>query len=302
MARRISTSQFRSKLKQAQSKIRQAQQKQRQAISRYNQAVRNYNRDLNTAVNRYNQQVRPHNAMVRSNRQRIQTELRRLESQSRSSQRVPLTASTVALHETYRRFEEHVHTRGVSDSQADLLSLAERETANSLATTNDLVEEGTEESIETEDQQLNVTSDLGAVLGAISFDLQSRWEGAMFSLNPRNPDAARHFCTSSREIFVSLLDMYAPDAQVLEMNPDCDMTDQNRPTRRAKIQHVLAMSGNNMEPLEEFVQEDINNVMELFGAFNKGTHGPAGRIRIPGLNRLKRRVEDGIAFLARVLQ
>lgn len=46
-------------------------------------------------------------------------------------------------------------------------------------------------------------------------DFNDRWNAALFSLNPQNPDATRHFRTSSREIFTDIFDNYAHDEEVL---------------------------------------------------------------------------------------
>ncbi|WP_312794617.1 hypothetical protein [Tianweitania sp.] len=37
----------------------------------------------------------------------------------------------------------------------------------------------------------------------------------MYALNPVNTDAARHFCTSVREIFTEILDRWADDKAVV---------------------------------------------------------------------------------------
>ena len=71
MARRYSTSQIRSKL-------RQAQQKQKRAVDNYNRDVRRYNRQVKSAVDQYDREVRAHNARVRANRQRLKNELAKL--------------------------------------------------------------------------------------------------------------------------------------------------------------------------------------------------------------------------------
>ena len=63
-------------------------------------------------------------------------------------------------------------------------------------------------------------------LASFSMDLVSRWTGALFALNPTNPDAARHFCTSAREVLTSILDIAAPDSAVLEASPNCELTPQ----------------------------------------------------------------------------
>lgn len=48
-------------------------------------------------------------------------------------------------------------------------------------------------------------------LEAFAPELRGRWDGALFSLNPETPDAARHFCTRARECIVTALNVAAPD-------------------------------------------------------------------------------------------
>jgi Predicted pPIWI-associating nuclease len=52
--------------------------------------------------------------------------------------------------------------------------------------------------------------------------------------------------------------------------------------------------------MEGFVNQDIDNVIELFNVFNQATHGAAGRFGIHQLVSIKKRVEDGILFLAKI--
>jgi hypothetical protein len=89
---------------------------------------------------------------------------------------------------------------------------------------------------------------------------------------------------------------------VLSAMPNCDLTEKGNPTRRAKIRFFLLRKGLADESLEDFVERDMRNVVELFDVFNEGTHGSAGKFDIPQLRTLKRRVEDGIAFLHRVIE
>ena len=114
-------------------------------------------------------------------------------------------------------------------------------------------------------------SPLTPILKEISSELSDRWRGALFSLNPHNPDAARHFCTSAREIIARILDKKASDTDVASALPDCDRTRQGTPTRRAKIQYILHLKGLSQDELEAFVEIDIDNVIDLFQVFNKGT-------------------------------
>ena len=42
----------------------------------------------------------------------------------------------------------------------------------------------------------------------------------------------------------------------------------------------------------------MNNVVELFQVFNKGTHGSAGKFNFSQLQAIRKRAEDGIMFLS----
>jgi hypothetical protein len=289
MARRISPSQLRSQL-------RQAQNKQRQAINKFNQAVRNYNRGVKSAVDNYNREVRAHNARVRAHRQRIQNELNRLRSRSHSvlTHHATFRVSVQTVHEAYVRYEA---AADADPRHSALLDLAEQEDANSLAVMNALLDEEQQSDVLSEDlRQTKITSELSTIAPGID----SRWRGALYALHPGNPDAARHFCTSARELFVQILDVKAPDAEVLAM-PSCERTQTGQPTRRSKIRYVLSKKGLATDTLEDFVQQDVQNIIELFGVFNSGTHGPAGAYDLPKLTAIKSRVEDGLLFLARVV-
>ena len=281
MVRRISTSQLRSKL-------RQAQQKQRQAINKINQSVR-----------QYNQAVRTHNARVRANRQRLRNELAKLNRQPKTSVHyVVYRTSVVTLHEAYTRLEHRAETQQLDPMYNRVLDLSERETANSLEVMNRLL--GTEAVQEEGDGSIEDAALIEELRG-ISEDLDDRWRGAVFALNPRNPDAARHFCTSAREIITQILEIKAPDVEVFRLLPNCDRTERGNPTRRAKIKYFLHRKGMTEDTLEEFVEEDIENIVRLFNVFNSGTHGTAGTFNFQQLAAIRKRVQEGILFLTEVI-
>lgn len=292
MAQRYSASQIRSKM-------RQAQQKQRQAINKYNQDVRRYNQGVKNAVNKYNQAVRAHNARVRANRQRIKNELARFSRQSTTTTRyVVYRTSVETLHESYTSLENYADSQQLDPRYNRVLDLSERETANSIEVTNHIL--GDENAGDTPADELE-NAELLDGLRKISPDLDDRWNGAVFALNPRNPDAARHFCTSAREIITQILEIKAPDADVFAMLPTCDKTERGNPTRRSKIRYFLHRQGMTEDTLEEFVENDMENILQLFRVFNDGAHGSAGTFDFPHLNAIKRRVEDGIMFLTEII-
>lgn len=290
MVKKINISQLRSKLRQIESK-------QRQAINNYNQEVRKHNQNIKNAVNKYNSAVRQHNARVRANRQRIINELNRLQSRKTVRYQV-LHTSTVSLNRSYQSLERREQEFEKIPFGNQFLDLSEKENANSLSVLN---------ALESDERQTNagndgdlVSTSITGELSNISPDLDSRWKGALFSLSPMNPDASRHFCTSAREIFIQILDHFAPDTDVLTRFPQCEKTDKGQPTRRWKIKHILVNSGIISEEAVEFVDEDITNVLQLFRVFNDGTHGSAGRFEFSQLRAIKERVESGIVYLTTI--
>ena len=293
MARRVTPSQFPSKL-------RQAQAKQKQVIDRYNRGVRAHNQKLksainkhNQAVNRYNSQVRVHNNRVRANRNRLRQELNKLARAASRPRYATFRRSVETVHRTYIRLESASETSRYDDHYNEILDLSEREAANNAGVMNALL--GHPENFDTEEHVQSTALD--PVLSLISGDLPERWHGALFSLNPNNPDAARHFCTSAREILTRILDSRAPDHLVLAEMPTCERTQTGSPTRRSKIRFFLQRSNMTDEALENFVEEDMKNVLHLFREFNDGTHGSAGRFSLAQLLAIKKRVEDAVAFL-----
>lgn len=291
MVRRVSISQI-------QSKFRQMQQKQRQEINKYNQTVRSRNLKVKQAIDKYNRDARTHNSRVRANRQRFKSEVARLNSQSSTQRFVVYRSSVSSLVEAYSHFERRVDTQNLGPRYEYALDLSEKETKNSLLVANSLLDEGFGEDQTTYDLQ---TSTLSNELRLISSDLGQRWEGAVFSLSPNNPDASRHFCTSAREIFTQVFEIKAPDEDVITLMPNCDRTPQGKPTRRAKIKFFLHRKGLIDDTLEDFVDQDMENIVELFRVFNEGTHGSAGKFTLHQLSTIKKRVEDGIKFLIPII-
>lgn len=287
MVRRVTPSQFRSI-------VRQAEQKRRQAINKYNQEVRRRNQKVKQTVNRYNQEVRTYNARVRANRSRLRRQLATLGQQT-TTRHVVYRTSVQTLHEAYTRLESRAETDQLDPKYNRILDLSERETANSLEVTNRLL------GVAPDAGGDNLRdAELADQLRKISPDLDDRWRGAVFALDPKNPDAARHFCTSAREIFSQVLDLRAADAEVLAVFPDCATTERGNPTRRSRIKYLLHLNSMADEALEEFVEEDMANIIELFQVLNEGTHGSAGTYDHTQLVAIKKRVEDAIVFLTEI--
>lgn len=290
----INTSQLKSQLRQAQRKTQQAINQYNNAVRKYNNEVNRFNRELNQAISNYNSAVRLHNSQVQHNRQVIKRELSKINN---SSVHVRYSSTITAMHSNYSKVIEHYDVgREITPEQETILNLAEQEQANSLIATNRLFDENNDSqdnSDEIEDIAINNK------LSLISNDLMNRWKGAVYALNPQNPDAARHFCTSAREIFTEFIELKAPDALVFQFNPNAAKTDRGNATRKEKIKYM--MHGKDLDDsVAEFADADIDNILELFHVLSDGTHGEAGRYEFSTLVQVKRRVEQGINFLCAI--
>jgi hypothetical protein len=98
-----------------------------------------------------------------------------------------------------------------------------------------------------------------------------------------------------------MIDIKAPDEVVLAAMPDCEVKD-GKPVRRAKIGYLLVRTSANYEAFGDFVDANVNDVMELFAVFNKGTHGGAGALDLTRLRELKHRVEGSVWFLSAIVR
>lgn len=290
MVRKVTPAQYKNM-------IRQAQNKQKQAIAKVNREIRQYNQKVKRSVENYNREVRAYNARVRANRQRLKSELQRLSRQSTSIRYTVYRTSVTTLQSSYSRLEERSNSEAMDPRYNWLIDLSEREAANSADVTNALL--GSEDIPDKPIDEL-VDAELTTELQSISPDLDNRWKGAVFALNPSNPDAARHFCTSAREVIIQILEIKAPDENVFEIYPDCELTDKGNPTRRTKINYLLQRKELRDPIFVEFVDKDVENILELFRVFNDATHGSAGKYDLPQLSSIKKRVEDGIMFLSQI--
>lgn len=278
-------------MSQFRSKMRQIESKQRQAVNNYNRAVRQYNSNVKKFVSDYNSFVRNYNSAVRRNRQIINREISKL--QSHSSTRTTFMVSLDAMQQYYSAVNSY-YGEGVTVNQYQdrILDLIEQEQANSVITAN---------TVENNEYPEENTDDIeiGNKLLSVSQDLNDRWKGAVFSLNPNNPDACRHFCTSARELFTDFIELKAPDDEVFSYNSNCAKTERGNATRKEKIKYMLRNTHMD-ESVVNFVESDIDNILELFHVLSDGTHGIAGRYDDKKLMQVKKRVEQGIYFLCEI--
>lgn len=291
MARHINTSQFMSKINQLQREARSATNRAQREL---NASFNSLTREINRIESRYNSAVRKNNSQIQHNRQVINHELTRLKSAC--STHVSYTSSINAMQSSYGRVLRYYDAGvDITPEQSYVLDLAEQEQANSLIATNRLFSE--EQSSEPEQEIQDVA--ISEKLALVSVDLMNRWKGAVYALNPNNPDAARHFCTSAREIFTNFIELKAPDSAVFAFNPNAERTERGNATRKEKIRYMMYDKALD-ESVTDFADDDITNILELFHVLSDGTHGEAGRYKFSALVQVKRRVEQGINFLCAI--
>ena len=262
----------------------------KRAVNKYNSTVRKYNSD----VKKYNTQAKRFNRQQRANRTQLNAAIREHNRNVRR-QRSALNGSTTALVQSYEYLANTVDDDQDGGGVVDLAAGEATASLRALAVIED------DETHPVDASTLRSTT-IDDELSSLSPDLDARWRGALFSLNLENPDAARHFCTSAREIIVRMINGYATDEEVLSANPNCELFKDGKPSRRAKVRHLVSVNLGEYDAIADFVESDVQDILGLFRVFNDGTHGQAGRFDIPKLLAIKERVEGAIVFLSRLLR
>jgi hypothetical protein len=320
MARRMSPAEYRRAVekynREAQAhnnKVKTAQREQQRAVEKYNREAQAHNNKVKTAqrerqraVEKYNREVRQynfkvnaHNRQVLNQRRRLLDEIRRLNARP-ATVSVSYRQSVQDLAVSYEAVDESFRSRtDLTEVEDQFRNWASAEAANSAYLANAL-EGDTAADDDTTAEDL-IAPSVVVELSSFSEDLVQRWGGALFALNPKNPDAARHFCTSAREVMTTMLDTAAPDQSVLTFDAGCELTKDGKPSRRSKVRYLLARKGIMNASVDSFVEADLDNVLKLFRMFNEGTHGHAGKFSLPQLAALRTRVESAIGFVHRLV-
>lgn len=167
MVRTVNMSQFKSKMRQIQNKaereLRQIQRDtERKMKSQITKAVNEYKRD------------------VRKNQIKIQSELNKLNRSSKIT--TSYTISVRDLNSLYERVNTSYNEFNATQEEKKIYNYIEQENANNLTVANAINNPELAESVDTELQD----NGIGEKLKNLSIDLNNRWIGALFSLNPNN--------------------------------------------------------------------------------------------------------------------
>lgn len=270
----------------------QFKSRMRNIQNQYNREMRKVERKINQGINNYNREVRKYNTELRHNQSKIKSELAKLQRNSTVRVRSNYEISVISLKQSYNQLNQK-YDLNEEGLYTDLLQGIEEENANNLEVANVVLNN---EETDNEEYSLEETLISNKLLN-ISEDLNNRWMGAIYALNPKNPDATRHFCTSTREIFIQIIDTKAKEDDVIKVFPNCEKTENGSVTRRSKIKYLLYQKGVNDVDIEEFIHSDIENILSLLYELNGGTHGKSGKYTINQLKSIKKRAERGLNFL-----
>ena len=258
--------------------------------------VNDYNKKQ---VDDYNRQVRQYNNAQRNQRSQLKSAIQKFNqsqnSFTTSKTSTVYTQSVVKLENSYEILDSYNQVNNIEDNSL-LVDCPTQETSNSVQLYNSITGVDQGDILDPNDLKRTIVEDK---LYKISTELGKRWKGAIYSLSPGNPDAARHFCTSVREVFIQLFEIKAPDIEVLNFNPNCELYN-GKPSRKEKIKYILTSQSNSNEHLVSFIDADVDDLLTLFRTLNNGTHGSVGTFTVQQLLKLKKRAEDSIVFISAI--
>ncbi|ARV57399.1 hypothetical protein BZZ01_01035 [Nostocales cyanobacterium HT-58-2] len=150
-----------------------------------------------------------------------------------------------------------------------------------------------------EDIQQETESILEKLLRDLNAELLIPLHGAWQSLESTNPDKVRHFATSLRELFTHVLHTLSPDEKIKAWsNSSKHYDDRGKPTRRARLLYICHSL--NHEPFSDFIEKDIDAVLEFLKLFQRGTHEIIPKYTDFQLKMMLIRMESVLRFLLEI--
>ena len=145
------------------------------------------------------------------------------------------------------------------------------------------------------------TSICASLLKGVDPALARPYEGARDVLYGTNPDRARHFLSSQRELWNHLLRIIAPDEQVQEWIPKegKDLLHEGKPTRKARILYLCRDL--NHDSLTEFVVRDTHALVTLVNLFNR-VHQLEPKLSDQQLRALQLRSDSWLTYILQIFK
>jgi len=123
-------------------------------------------------------------------------------------------------------------------------------------------------------------------------------KGAVQALRSDNPDKARHFSISLRELFTHVLHKLSPDDDLRKWSNNRDDYHNDRPTRRARLKYICRNI--NETSFESFVEADTKTSIKFLRLFHGGTHSTRPGYSDPQLKAMLVRMKGLLSFLIEV--
>jgi len=128
--------------------------------------------------------------------------------------------------------------------------------------------------------------------------LYNMWKGAVETLNSKNPDKARQFITSIRELFTHLFQKLASDKDIREWTEDPTLFHEGRPKRMTRLLYILRNINDNL--FADFIKKDIETILSLIDLFQKGTHSLSSGFTEHQLIAIKSKSESTLKYLLEI--
>ena len=141
---------------------------------------------------------------------------------------------------------------------------------------------------------------LEALLLDLDPDLLIPLAGARGALRSTNPDRARHFSSSLRELFTQVLHRLAPDKAVQGWTSNPEHYDKGRPTRRARLLYICSTI--NYGDFSDVVEADVSATLKYLGLFQGGTHKVRSDFSEDQLHALFVRMAGLLQFLLKIIR
>ncbi|MBA7478581.1 hypothetical protein ES707_14008 [subsurface metagenome] len=132
-------------------------------------------------------------------------------------------------------------------------------------------------------------------LSQLDLKLLTAYQGAIDSLDSKNPDKQRHLAVSLRELFTHVLHILSPDGEFAKWNRDPANLQNGKPTRRGRLFYIYRKI--NFSPFSEFIRRDVDAALTFLKLFQKGTHKAQGSFDDQQCRALLIRMESLLYFI-----
>jgi hypothetical protein len=141
-------------------------------------------------------------------------------------------------------------------------------------------------------------SSIDKYLPKVHGKLLDNWNGAIQAYDSNNSDRKRHFMCSIRELFTHLLQILAPEDDIIKWICDPSYFHEGKPTRKARIEYICRnIKG---KRFVEFKKNEIKAVLTFINILQEGTHSLESEFTAADLVVIKSKAEASLKFLLEI--